>query len=217
MSARQLTEPRLVIATHNAGKLKEFRELLAPFGIDITSAGALGLPEPEETGTTYLENARLKALAAARASGLPALADDSGLAVWGLHGAPGLFSARWAGATKDFGAAMQRVWKSLETSGAILRDDGTTARFVAALVLAWPDGHVEEVEGVVDGRVVWPPRGDQGFGYDPMFQPQGHTRTFGEIGAAEKHGVDWAHPAGLSHRARAFVALAQRCLWGRRA
>lgn len=203
---------RLVIATHNAGKLREFAELLAPFPVEPLSAGALGLPEPEETGTTYAENARLKADAAAWASGLPALADDSGLSVETLWGAPGIFSARWAGPAKDFSTAMTRVEEELLMRGAKAPEQ-RGASFVAALCLAFPDGSRLEVEGSVHGTVVWPPRGEKGFGYDPLFLPDGESRTFGEMEAAEKHGVGWVggRGSGLSHRARAFVALAERC------
>lgn len=200
---------RVVIATHNPGKLAEMRELLAPFGIEAVSAGELGLPEPDETGTTYAENAAIKAHAAARASGLPALADDSGVAVAGLDGAPGLFSARWAGPAKDFAAAMARVEHELARRGATDR----RAHFVSALVLAWPDGREELFEGRVHGVLVSPPRGGAGFGYDPMFQPDGEARTFGEMSSDEKHGIDWSavDPRPLSHRARAFLALARAC------
>jgi XTP/dITP diphosphohydrolase len=198
---------RLVIATHNDGKLREFRELLAPFGFELVSAGELGLPEPDETGTTFAENARIKAEAAATASGLPALADDSGIAVQALWGAPGIFSARWAGPSKDFAAAMQRIEDDLQGRGATNR----SAAFIAALSLMWPDGHEEAIEGSVVGNLVWPPRGTLGFGYDPVFLPEGHDRTFGEMSAEEKHGVDWERRSGLSHRARAFLALAERC------
>jgi XTP/dITP diphosphohydrolase len=200
---------RLVIATHNEGKLREFRELLAPFGMDLVSAGELGLAEPEETGTTYAENARIKAEAAARASGLPALADDSGLSVEALWGAPGIFSARWAGPGKDFAAAMQRVEDDLTARGAT-EPAQRRAAFVAALSLMWPDGTEVAVEGSVVGNLVWPPRGTLGFGYDPVFRPEGHDRTFGEMSSDEKHGVDWERRRGLSHRARAFLALAER-------
>lgn len=200
---------RLVIATHNDGKLAEFRELLAPFDLDLVSAGELGLPEPEETGTTFAENARIKAQAAAEASGIPALADDSGLAVHALWGAPGIFSARWAGPQKDFAAAMARVNADLDARE--IPQDERRGAFVAALCLAWPDGHCEEIEGSVDGDILWPPRGTQGFGYDPIFRPEGHDRGFGEMSALEKHGVDWERGTGLSHRARAFIKLAERC------
>lgn len=198
---------RLVIATHNPGKLAEFRELLAPFGLELAAAGELGLPEPEETGTTFAENARIKADAAARGAALPALADDSGLAVAALWGAPGIFSARWAGPAKDFTTAMRRVEDDLRRRGATTEDERRAA-FVAALCLAWPDGAVAEAEGSVTGTLVWPPRGDRGFGYDPVFRPAGFARTFGEIDSREKHGIDWRLRTGLSHRARAVVALA---------
>lgn len=209
---RILTGP-VVIATHNAGKLAEMRDLLGPFGIAASSAGELGLPEPDETGTTYAENASLKAQAATQASGLPALADDSGLAVDALDGAPGLFSARWAGPAKDFAAAMARVERELARRGATTAER-RRAHFVSALVIAWPDGREELFEGRVHGALVWPPRGGAGFGYDPMFQPDGHARTFGEMSATEKHGLDGgaAEPEPLSHRARAFRQLAQACL-----
>jgi XTP/dITP diphosphohydrolase len=203
-------EGRLVIATHNPGKLNEMRELLAPYGVDALSAGELGLGEPEETGTTFQANARIKAEAAAQATRLPAFADDSGLAVDALAGQPGLHSARWAGPTKDFNGAMTRVERLLQERGA--REVAQRgAHFVSALCVAWPDGHVEEVEARVDGTLVWPPRGTAGFGYDPMFLPNGHTRTFGEMTAEEKHGMP-PRGLGLSHRARAFVKLAERCL-----
>ncbi len=201
---------RLVIATHNPGKLAELRELLAPYGIDATSAGELGLDEPEETGMSFRDNARIKAEAAATASGLPAFADDSGLAVDALDGAPGIYSARWAGADKNFDRAMREVEDKLRERGATT-PDRRRAHFVSALCVAWPDGHVEEFEGRVDGTLVWPPRGDKGFGYDPMFLPEGHTRTFGEMPSEEKHGLP-PRGKGLSHRARAFVMLANACL-----
>ncbi|GJD89520.1 RdgB/HAM1 family non-canonical purine NTP pyrophosphatase [Methylobacterium hispanicum] len=198
---------KVVIATHNAGKLVEMRELLAPFGVEAVSAGELGLPEPDETGTMFAENAAIKAHAAAQASGLPAFADDSGLCVDALDGAPGIFSARWAGAAKDFSGAMARILSELDRRGATDR----RAHFVSALVLAWPDGHAELFEGRVFGDLV-APRGAAGFGYDPMFRPEGFERTFGEISSEEKHGVDWQSGDALSHRARAFVALAAACL-----
>ncbi len=200
---------RLVVATHNSGKLREFRELLAPFDLDLVSAGDLNLPEPDETGTTYAENALIKAQAAADASGLPALADDFGLAVQALWGAPGIFSARWAGPSKDFGAAMQRIEDDLQARGAT-SPGMRRAAFIAALCLARPGDEPVEIEGSVVGDLVWPPRGTQGFGYDPVFRPDGHERTFGEMDADEKHGVDWQTRTGLSHRARAFIALANR-------
>ena len=214
MGARRKLEGRVVIATHNAGKLAEMRELLAPFGIEAVSAGELNLPEPDETGTTYAENAAIKAHAAARASGLPALADDSGVAVDALDGAPGLFSARWAGKPADFAAAMARVSRELDRRRV---GEERRAHFVSALILAWPDGHEELFEGRVFGRLV-PPRGGRGFGYDPIFLPDGHALTFGEMTSEEKHGIDWtaAAPAPLSHRARAFLDLARACLPERR-
>jgi len=201
---------KLVIATHNPGKLAEMRDLIAPYGIDVVSAGELSLPEPDETGTSFRDNARIKATAAANASGLPAFADDSGLAVDALGGAPGIHSARWAGPTKDFAAAMETIEDKLQASGSTNR----RAHFVSALCVAWPDGHIEEFEARVDGSLVWPARGTQGFGYDPMFLPDGHTRTFGEMDAEEKHGLP-PRGKGLSHRARAFVMLAEACLDGR--
>jgi XTP/dITP diphosphohydrolase len=207
--ARRL-EGRVVIASHNPGKLREIRELLAPYGIEAVSAGELALPEPEETGTSFGENARIKAKAAAMAARLPALADDSGLAVTALDGAPGIHSARWAGPEKDFARAMRLVEQRLSLVGAT-RSDRRRAEFVSALSLVWPDGHEEAFAGRVAGTLVWPPRGTSGFGYDPMFQPDGHDRTFGEMSAEEKHGLP-PRGQGLSHRARAFMALAAACL-----
>jgi XTP/dITP diphosphohydrolase len=203
-------EDRLVIATHNQGKLAEMRDLLAPYGIDAVAAAELGLPEPEETGVTFSANARIKAVAAANATQLPAFADDSGLVVDALDGAPGIHSARWAGEERDFGHAMQKVEEALRERGARAANQ-RHAHFVSVLTVAWPDGHREEFEGRVNGMLVWPPRGAKGFGYDPMFLPDGHTRTFGEMTAEEKHGLP---PKGtaLSHRARAFVKLAEACL-----
>jgi XTP/dITP diphosphohydrolase len=203
-------EGRLVIATHNPGKLNEMRDLLAPYGVDAISAGELGLGEPEETGTTFQANARIKAVAAAQATKLPAFADDSGLVIDALAGQPGIHSARWAGPAKDFNGAMTRIERLLQERGA--REAAQRgAHFVSALCVAWPDGHVEEVEARVDGTLVWPPRGTAGFGYDPVFLPNGHARTFGEMTAEEKHGLP-PRGMGLSHRARAFVKLAERCL-----
>lgn len=207
--SRKLTSP-VVIATHNPGKLKEMRELLAPYGIATQSAGELGLPEPEETGKTFAANARIKAVAAASASDTPAFADDSGLVVDALDGEPGIHSARWAGPDKDFRAAMNRIQTLLIERGAKTPEQ-RRAHFVAALCLAWPDGHIEEFEGRVDGVAVWPPRGDKGFGYDPLFRPDGFDRTFGEMNAQEKHGLP-PQGKGLSHRARAFIKLAEACL-----
>jgi XTP/dITP diphosphohydrolase len=201
---------RLVIATHNPGKLTEMRELLAVYGIDAISAGELGLPEPEETGTTFRANARIKAEAATRASNQPAFADDSGLAVDALDGQPGIFSARWAGPDKDFRFAMNKIQTLLIERGA-KSPERRRGHFVSALCVAWPDGHAEEFEATVDGTVVWPPRGNLGFGYDPLFLPDGQTRTFGEMPSEEKHGLP-PHGRGLSHRARAFLKLAEACL-----
>ncbi|HEU4876776.1 MAG TPA: RdgB/HAM1 family non-canonical purine NTP pyrophosphatase [Sphingomicrobium sp.] len=191
--------PKLVIATHNDGKLREIRDLLAPFGIECVGAAELDLPEPEETGVTFVDNAELKARASADLSGLPALADDSGLAVDALHGRPGIHSARWAedeAGNRDFGKAMERVWTEVEAAGP---EGGRDAHFVCALSLAWPDGSIESFEGKVHGTLVWPPRGSNGFGYDAMFVANGDTRTFGELDPAEKHAV--------SHRAEAFARL----------
>jgi XTP/dITP diphosphohydrolase len=210
--ARSITG-RLVIATHNPGKLAEMRELLALYGVGAVSAGELELPEPEETGTTFAANARIKAQAAARASGQAAFADDSGLAVDALGGEPGIYSARWAGPKKDFMAAMEMVEAKLQERGASSPKD-RRAHFVSALCVAWPDGHVEEFEAQVHGTLVWPPRGAKGFGYDPMFQPDGFTRTFGEMDREEKHGLP-PRGKGLSHRARAFLKLAEACLGNR--
>jgi len=201
---------RLVIATHNPGKLAEMRELLAPHGVVAVSAGELGLDEPDETGDSFLANARIKAIAAAKSAQLPAFADDSGLAVDALDGAPGILSARWAGPNKDFGVAMTRIERLLQERGATAPAQ-RKAHFVSALCVAWPDGHAEEFEGKVDGTLVWPPRGQKGFGYDPMFMPDGHARTFGEMTSIEKHGLP-PLGLGLSHRARAFVKLAEICL-----
>ena len=206
---RRLTSP-VVIATHNPGKLKEMRDLLAPYGIATQSAGELGLAEPEETGTTFAANARIKALAAAKATARAAFADDSGLVVDALGGEPGIHSARWAGPDKDFRGAMNTIQTLLIKRNAKLPEQ-RRAHFIAALCLAWPDGHVEEFEGRVDGIVVWPPRGDKGFGYDPLFKPDGFERTFGEMSAEEKHGLP-PQDQGLSHRARAFLKLAHACL-----
>ncbi|MEO6840014.1 MAG: RdgB/HAM1 family non-canonical purine NTP pyrophosphatase [Bradyrhizobium sp.] len=201
---------RLVIATHNPGKLAEMRELLAPYGIEAVSAGELGLGEPDETGTTFQANARIKAVAAAQAAKLPAFADDSGLVVEVLDGAPGIYSARWAGSSKDFTGAMTRIERLLQERGATTPGQ-RKAHFVSALCVAWPDDHLEEVEARADGTLVWPPRGGAGFGYDPAFLPDGHSRTFGEMTSIEKHGLP-PLGLGLSHRARAFVKLAEICL-----
>jgi XTP/dITP diphosphohydrolase len=201
---------RLVIATHNPGKLVEMRGLLAPYGIEATSAGELKLSEPNETGMTFRDNARIKAEAAARATGLPAFADDSGLAIDALDGAPGIYSARWAGPDKDFRRAMTEVETRLQERGATT-PERRRAHFISALCVAWPEGDLAEFEGRVDGVLVSPPRGDQGFGYDPMFLPDGHARTFGEMSSEEKHELP-PRGNGLSHRARAFFKLAEACL-----
>ncbi|WP_156678532.1 RdgB/HAM1 family non-canonical purine NTP pyrophosphatase [Sphingomonas profundi] len=212
---RKLLPGRLVIASHNEGKVREIRALLAPYGIEPVSAAALDLPEPEETGTTFAANAELKARAAADLSGLPALADDSGLCVEALGGDPGIFSARWAipgdkapaahgadgspqeaGEARDFDLAMRRVEDRLRETDP---ESGRDAHFVCALSLCWPDGHIETFEGRVDGTLVWPPRGQSGFGYDPMFRPNGHDETFGQMDPAAKH--------AMSHRADAFAKL----------
>lgn len=206
---RRITD-KLVIATHNPGKLAEMRELLAPYGIEAVSAGELGLSEPDESGSDFRSNAAIKAIAAAQATGLPAFADDSGIVVDALDGAPGIYSARWAGPSKDFNAAMAQIERLLQERGAGTPDK-RKAHFVSALCVAWPDDHLEEVEARVDGTLVWPPRGNAGFGYDPMFLPDGHTRTFGEMESIEKHGLP-PLGLGLSHRARAFVKLAEICL-----
>ena len=201
--ARRLESARLVVASHNAGKIVEFRALLAPWGSCIESAAALGLPEPEETGATFSANAELKARAAASAAGAPALADDSGLVVPALDGAPGIRSARWAGPGRDFAAAMALIERRLAEAGA---PAAAPAHFVCALALAWPDGHLECFEGRVDGRLTFPPRGDRGFGYDPVFVPEGAALAFGEMDPAEKDRI--------SHRAAAFAQLKAACLDG---
>jgi XTP/dITP diphosphohydrolase len=197
---------RLVVATHNAGKLSEIEELLGPFGVAPVGAAAMGLEEPEETGSTFHDNAILKARGAAQASGLVALADDSGLCVDALDGAPGIYSARWAGPEKDFGAAMARVERELRARAA---PPPWRAAFVSVLALAWPDGANEAFEGRVHGVLVFPPRGTAGFGYDPIFRPDAHDRTFGEMSAAEKHGIPGDGSLALSHRARAFQKFAR--------
>ncbi|OAF00765.1 non-canonical purine NTP pyrophosphatase [Bradyrhizobium centrolobii] len=206
---RRITD-KLVIATHNPGKLAEMRELLAPHGVEAISAGELGLAEPKETGNDFRSNAAIKAIAAAQAAKLPAFADDSGIVVDALDGAPGIYSARWAGPSKDFAAAMAQIERLLQERGAATPDK-RSAHFVSALCVAWPDDHLEEVEARVDGTLVWPPRGTAGFGYDPMFLPDGYSRTFGEMTGIEKHGLP-PLGLGLSHRARAFVKLAEICL-----
>lgn len=214
MTPRALTG-RVVIATHNAGKLAEMRDLLGPHGLDLVSSRELGLSEPDEDGTMFAENAAIKARAAAKATGLPAIADDSGLCIDALDGAPGLFTADWAGSPRDFSAAMARVKRELEHRA--VEPSGAGAHFVSALVLAWPDGETLLAEGRVFGSLTFPPRGERGFGYDPIFVPQGETRSFGEITAEEKHGLRSVNGRleGLSHRARAFVRLIELAGLGR--
>lgn len=197
MKHRRFTGGKLIVASHNAGKVREIRELLSAFNADVVSAGDLNLPEPEETGTTFIANAELKAVAAATAANLPALADDSGMSVDGLDGAPGIYSARWAGPNKDFAYAMKRV----ET--ALAGNPDRRAQFNCALTLAWPDGHCESFEGTLHGKLVFPPRGTKGFGYDPIFMADGQTLTFGEMEADAKHAI--------SHRAMAFRLLVDAC------
>ena len=200
--ARAFTESKLVIASHNKGKVREIADLLGPFGVDVVSAADLNLPEPVEDADTFIGNAKIKSEAAARASGLAALADDSGLAVDALDGAPGIFSARWAGETKDFSLAMKKVEDEMQKAGATAPEQ-RSAHFVCALSLSWPDGHTETFEGRVDGRMVWPPRGENGFGYDPVFQADGMDLTFGEMDPDKKH--------SMSHRADAFHKLVAAC------
>lgn len=200
---------RLVAATHNAGKLVEIQDLLGPHGVEIVGAGALCLPEPEETGDSFTANALLKARAGTFGAQLPALADDSGLCVAGLDDAPGIYSARWAGEGRDFAGAMARIERELRARGA---PTPWRAYFISVLALAWPDGHVETFEGRVDGHLVFPPRGTAGFGYDPIFVPDGHARSFGEMTASEKHGLPSDGSLALSHRARAFQKLERACL-----
>lgn len=197
--SRSFTSKKLVIASHNIGKVREIGELLEPYGVETISAGALDLPEPDEDGLTFIANAEIKALAAAIASGMPALADDSGIEVKGLDGAPGIYSARYAGDGKDFNVAMKKIHTELEAKG----ETDKSANFTCALTLAWPDGHVESFEGKVFGDIVWPMRGTKGFGYDPIFIPTGHDITFAEMEPADKH--------AMSHRANAFKQLIDAC------
>ena len=211
MSGHRRLVGKVVIATHNAGKLREMRELLEPHGVEAASAGDLDLPEPEETGDSFVANARIKACAAARATGLPALADDSGLCVDALGGEPGIYSARWAKDAGDFTKAMALVDAKLRSKAA-LDPSQRRAHFVSALAVCWPDGHEEIFEGKVFGAIVWPPRGDKGFGYDPFFLPDGHSLTFGEMTSEEKHGIPEDGSEALSHRARAFQMLARAIL-----
>jgi XTP/dITP diphosphohydrolase len=207
MSEHRLLTGKVVLATHNQGKLREMRELLTPYGVELVSAGELGLPEPDEDGYMFSENAAIKAVAACKASGLPALSDDSGLCVDALDGAPGLFSANWAAPGKDFGPAMARVLAELAKRGATTPEQ-RRAHFTSALVIAWPDGHQELFEGRIFGTIVDAPRGTGGFGYNPIFQPDGYAETFAEMSTTVKSDADEA----LSHRARAFALLAAACL-----
>ena len=210
---RRLETKTIVVASHNAGKIAEIRDLIGPLGFEARSAADLAFAEPDETGTTFEENAAIKALASAQAAGIPALSDDSGLVVDALGGAPGVYTANWAereDGSRDFAMAMQKVEHALREKGA--PGDERTARFVSVLCLAWPDGHTEFFRGEVEGKVVWPPRGTQGFGYDPVFQPEGHERTFGEMSADEKHGWKPGEAEALSHRARAFKRFVETCL-----
>ncbi len=211
---RELEKGKLIVASHNAGKLREFDGLIGPFGFEVSSVAALGLPEPEETGTTFEANAYIKALAASQATGLPSLSDDSGLAVDALHGEPGVYTANWAeteDGSRDFAMAMRKVEDLLQAKGATTPAQ-RKARFVSVICLAWPDGEAEYFRGEVEGILVWPPRGDIGFGYDPVFQPDGHAKTFGEMTADEKHGWKPGDASALSHRARAFKLFAEKKL-----
>ena len=209
-----LHNKKIVVASHNDGKLREFADLMAPFGFEAKSAKEFGLPEPDETGTTFEENAYIKAFAAAKATGLPALSDDSGLCVDALDGAPGVYTANWAetpDGTRDFGMAMQRTEVALQHVGAAA-PEARKGRFVAVICLALPDGEAKYFRGEVEGTLVWPPRGELGFGYDPVFQPDGFDKTFGEMTAEQKHGWKPGMPDALSHRARAFQKFARACL-----
>lgn len=203
---RKLETKTIIVASHNAGKIREINELIGPLGFEGKSAAELNFETPEETGTTFEENATIKALASAKASGMPALSDDSGIVIDALDGAPGVYTADWAetgDGTRDFAMAMGKVEKALQEKGATT-PGARTARFVSVLCMAWPDGHTETFRGEVEGEIVWPPRGTAGFGYDPIFQPKGHTHTFGEMTSDEKHGWKPGEAEALSHRARAF-------------
>jgi XTP/dITP diphosphohydrolase len=203
---RKFSGGKLVVASHNPGKVREIGELLSAFDVEPISAGELGLPEPVEDGDTFIANAEIKALAAAKGANMVALSDDSGFALDALDGAPGIFSARWAGPTKDFSLAMQEVEDELKAKGAVTPEQ-RSAHFICALTLAWPDGHTESFEGRVDGTAVWPPRGDKGFGYDPVFMPDGYETTFAEMEPEAKH--------AMSHRADAFRQLIDACFYGK--
>ncbi|MCL6705750.1 RdgB/HAM1 family non-canonical purine NTP pyrophosphatase [Pseudomonas sp. R2.Fl] len=214
MKLRKLDTKTIVVASHNAGKIAEIADLIGPLGFSAKSAAELKFEEPDETGTTFEENAAIKALASAKASGLPALSDDSGLVVDALDGAPGVYTANWAereDGTRDFAMGMEKVEKALAERSAVAPEQ-RTARFVSVLCLAWPDGHTEFFRGEVEGHVVWPPRGTRGFGYDPVFQPEGYDVTFGEMSAEEKHGWKRGDAQALSHRARAFKLFVETCL-----
>ena len=211
---RKLDTKTIVVASHNAGKIREIAELIGPLGFTAKSAAELKFEEPDETGTTFEENAAIKALASARASGLPALSDDSGLVVDALDGDPGVYTANWAereDGSRDFQMAMAKVEKALAERGATAPAQ-RTSRFVSVLCLAWPDGHTEMFRGEVAGTLVWPPRGTSGFGYDPVFQPEGFDNTFGEMTAEQKHGWKPGQTQALSHRARAFKTFVETCL-----
>ncbi|HEX2147003.1 MAG TPA: RdgB/HAM1 family non-canonical purine NTP pyrophosphatase [Pseudorhizobium sp.] len=211
---RKLDTKTIVVASHNAGKIREIADLIGPFGFSAKSAAELNFAEPDETGTTFEENAAIKALASAKASGLPALSDDSGLVVDALGGAPGVYTANWAerdDGSRDFSMAMEKVERALSEKGATQAEQ-RGARFVSVLCLAWPDGHTEVFRGEVEGTVVWPPRGEKGFGYDPIFKPDGHDLTFGEMSSEDKHGWSRGQAEALSHRARAFKLFVETCL-----
>ena len=210
---RMLDGKKIVVASHNRGKLAEIADLIGPFGLKAKSAAEYGLPEPDETGTTFEENAYIKAFAAASATGLPALSDDSGLAVDALGGAPGVYTADWAetGNGRDFAMAMRKVEHLLQQEHATT-PERRTGRFVSVICVAWPDGHAEYFRGEVEGVLVWPPRGEKGFGYDPVFLPDGKDKTFGEMTAEEKHGWKPGDATALSHRARAFRNFASAML-----
>ena len=211
---RKLDTRTIVVASHNAGKIAEIADLIGPFGFSARSAAELKFAEPDETGTTFEENAAIKALASARASGMPALSDDSGLVVDALDGAPGVYTANWAereDGSRDFAMAMEKVEKALAERGATTPEQ-RSGRFVSVLCLAWPDGHTEMFRGEVEGTVVWPPRGTEGFGYDPVFQPEGFDTTFGEMTSEQKHGWKPGDAEALSHRARAFKLFVETCL-----
>ncbi|SCX22094.1 RdgB/HAM1 family non-canonical purine NTP pyrophosphatase [Agrobacterium rosae] len=211
---RKLETRTIVVASHNKGKIAEIADLIGPLGFSAKSAAELNFAEPDETGTTFEENAAIKALASAKASGLPALSDDSGLVIDALDGDPGVYTANWAetaDGTRDFAMAMQKVEDALQARGAT-DPSARTCRFVSVLCLAWPDGRTEFFRGEIEGTVAWPPRGASGFGYDPIFQPEGHETTFGEMSAEEKHGWKPGDEQALSHRARAFKTFVETCL-----